>query len=337
MFTLLESKKEIAEAQLILETSIRREFTGTAVKAIGYPGGNVPNANVNTNGIHWFWSVDYNRSGEQHPRKLNWFGLFGERSSLQISVEINVPYEGLDARIAGFFGRDNDTGTIYLMHSGGVGGGTKGVGKSAFLSWSDQRLTKVACSSGRIRDGAIVMPIEGSGATGSAIRYINAIAKFKQAVREGVTDTPEFKKKLMEFEDFYSEPKGRRQGKRSSEIDYLSRHGEVVDAVKKWRGSLPLPNSARLVKNVLIDFGVLVGQDLVEVYEVKTSTARSDLYTATGQLMVHGTAKDCRRVMVLPHDEPIADDLTNALERLNIQLMTFKMDKVKTTIVSSHK
>ncbi|BCG46796.1 hypothetical protein GEOBRER4_n1610 [Citrifermentans bremense] len=334
MFTLLESKTEIAEAQRTLERTMRREFTRVAVKAIGYPGGNIPNAKVTTNGSHWFWSADCNGKEEKHPRKLNWFGLFAEKTGLQISVEINIPYEGIDAQIEGFFGRDNNTGTIYLMHSGGVGGGRKGVGKSAFLSWSNQLLVEVGCSSGRIRDGVIVMPIEGAAATKSSTQYIDAIAAFKQAVRDKEIDTPEFQQKQRAFEDFYSESKGRRKGKRSSEIDYLSRHGEVVDAVKDWRCSLSLPKTARPVKNVLIDFGILQGTDLIEVYEVKTSTARQNVYSAIGQLMVHGAASDCRRVIVLPHDEPIADDLKAALSRLNIQVVVFQMDKVKTTILT---
>lgn len=87
------------------------------------------------------------------------------------------------------------------------------------------------------------------------------------------------------------------------------------------------------MKNVLIDMGVAVGRDLVEVFEVKTSTGRSDVYGAIGQLMVHGTAADCRRVLVLPHNEPIAADLKNGLQRLGIELVKFKLDEQSVTIV----
>ena len=111
------------------------------------------------------------------------------------------------------------------------------------------------------------------------------------------------------------------------------RHGDVVNALHAWRSSSALPNHGRLVKNVLIDMGVAVGRDLVEVFEVKTSTSRSDVYAAIGQLMVHGTADDCRRVIVLPHKESIATDLKNALDRLGIQLLNFKLDEEKAIIV----
>lgn len=334
MFLLLESKNEIAKAQRKLEASIRRAFNKRATKNIGYPGGTTPDANVYTNGHYWFWSEDCDDSEEANPRRLNWFGLFREDSDLQISVEINTPYEGRNDRVAGFFARDNDTSSTYLFHSGRVGGGRKGVGKMTFLAWSDQRLIGVVGSSGGIRDGVLVMPIEGTAATRSAVRYIDTIARFKQAVRAGETDTRGFQRKQKTFAEFYSESRGRRKGKRAGEIDYLSRHGDIVDALYAWRNSRALPKGCRLVKNALIDLGVAVGRELVEVYEVKTVTARSDVYSAIGQLMVHGNATDCRRVIVLPQKEPIAADLADALQRLGIQLLEFKVDKVKATIVS---
>jgi hypothetical protein len=333
MFTLLESKEEMAKAQRKLEATFRREFSKKVVKNIGYPGGTTHDVTVFTDDRYWFWSRDHNRSHIPNPRRFNWFGLFRDDNDLQITVEINVAYEGRNDQVAGFFARNIDTGAIYLLHSGRVGGGTKGVSKVEFLASSDQRLEKVADSSGGIREGVLVMPIEGMAASRSAIRYIEAIAHFKLAVRDGAIDTPEFKRKRKEFEEFYAESRGRRKGKRSGEIDYLSRHGDVVDALHTWRNSNVLPKGSRLVKDVLIDLGIAVGRELVEVFEVKTSTARSDIYAAIGQLMVHGTADNCRRVMVLPDKEPLASDLKDALKRLGIELLKFKLDKEKATIV----
>lgn len=333
MFSLIESKEEIAKAQRKLEAAIRHDFKTKAVKNIGYPGGTTFDAKVVTDGSYWYWSSDHDDEDIPNPRRLNWFGLYRDDADLQISVEINTTYEGRNDQVAGFFARDNDTGSIYLLHSGRVGGGTKGVGKSAFLAWSNQRPIDVVDSSGGIREGVLVMPIEGVAASRSAVRYIDTIASFKQAVRAGDLASPEFQNKKKELDDFFSESRGRRKGQRSGEIDYLSRHGEVVDALYSWRSASPLPKGGRLVKNVLIDMGVAVAGELVEVFEVKTSTARSDVYAAIGQLMVHGTSNECRRVMVLPKNELLASDLENALQRLNIELLKFKLDEKAATIV----
>lgn len=332
MFSLIESKKEIAKAQRKLEAAIRRDFKMKAVKNIGHPGDTISDAEVVTDGRYWYRSSDYDDKDIPNPRRLNWFGLFKKDAALQISVEINTPYEGRNNNIAGFFARDNDTGSIYLLHSGRVGGGARGVGRTAFLAWSGQRPIDVVDSSGDIREGVLVMPIEGVAASRSAVRYIDIIASFKEAVRAGELTSSEFQKKKDEFDDFFSESRGRRKGNRSGQIDYLSRHGEVVDALYSWRKSNQMPKGSRVVKSVLIDMGVAVADKLIEVFEVKTSTARSDVYTAIGQLMVHGTSDECRRVIVLPKSEPLASDLMGALERLNIKLLYFNLDEKAATI-----
>jgi len=333
MLILLEAEDEISKAQQKLERSIHSAFPKKAVKDIGYPGGTNYGATVFTNGNLWFWSGDANKKNESSPRRLNWFGLFSEDTALNISVEVNVPYKGRNGKVAGFFARDNDTGSIYLMHSGGVKGGTEGVGKSAFLAWSGERLFRAEDSSSGRRSAIVVMPIEGKAAIRSAIRYVDIIARFKQAVRDGETGTPEFKRKIKEVEDFYSEPSGRRKGKRSGQFDYFSRHGDVVDALYLWRKSKLRDRGERLVKNVLIDLGVVKKSELTEVYEVKTAADRGNIYTAIGQLMTHGTSDQCKRIMVLPDKEPIASDLERALERLGIELVNFELSDDKAIIV----
>jgi hypothetical protein len=52
--------------------------------------------------------------------------------SVDITCEINPPTEGIDRRCAGVFLKDSGSG-LYLAHSGKVGGGRKGIGKTNFL------------------------------------------------------------------------------------------------------------------------------------------------------------------------------------------------------------
>lgn len=106
MFSLIESKEEIAKAQRKLEAAIRRDFKTKAVKNIGYPGGTTFDAKVFTDGSYWYWSSDHDGEDIPNPRRLNWFGLFRGDADLQISVEINTAYEGRNDQVAGFFARD---------------------------------------------------------------------------------------------------------------------------------------------------------------------------------------------------------------------------------------
>lgn len=327
MFLLLENRKEIAVAQRKLEKAIRADFRSKVEKDIGYPGGRVVAAEVRTDGRYWFRSADHNGKDVKIPRRLNWFGRYSQSRGSSILVEINVPYVGRSDRSAGFFARDTNTGVVYLFHSGRVGGGRKGVGKKDFCAWNGISPIEVFDSLGGSRSGLLVMPVEGVSATRSAVRYVEVVDQFKVAVRAGKIETPEFKRKRKEFDDFYPEGRGRRTGRRGSKIDYLSRHGEIVDAVRDWREMKPMPKGGRCVKNVLIDMGIAVGGDLVEVFEVKTCADRSFVYSALGQLMVHGRTRGCRRILVLPNDEDLSGDLEEALCRLDIKLLRFNLSE----------
>jgi hypothetical protein len=336
MFIYLEARKKIAEAQRKLEATLQKEFPRQAVKDIGYPGNTERDATVFTNGRYWFWSKDHRDRKVANPRRLNWFGLFSE-DALEITVEVNTAYEGRNNQAGGFFAQEVESGVVYLLHSGRVGGGTTGVGKNAFRAWAGEPLIEVIDSDGNIRDGSLVMPVEGVAAGRSAVRYVDTVNQFKLAVRTGEIKTKEFRRRQKTLEDFYPEGRGRRKGRRSSEIDYISRHGDIVDALRKWRQLRPMPQSSRFVKNVLIDMGIVVGETLVEVFEVKTSSVRSSIYAALGQLMVHSPNEKCRRVMVLPQNEVLADDVSKALKRLGIDLLHFKLDKKSAAIIAPYK
>ena len=333
MFVLLESRVEITKAQRKLEATIGREFRTRAIRDIGYPGGTTHGATIQTDGQCWFRSGEVTGRAQPNPRELHWFGLFEERGHLEIAVEINTPFEGRNERIEGFFARNSDTGLVYLMHSGRIGGSTEGVGKRTFLAWCASRPVDVIVSTGDFREGLIVMPIEGKAATKSLARYIEIVARFKQDLRARRIKGPELQRRNAEFKAFYPEPCGRRTGVRSSEIDYVSRHGEVVDTLRSWRLAWRLPKGSRVVKRVLFDLGVATGRKLTEVYEVKTSAARSDVYAAIGQLMVHGPGEDCRRVMVLPGAEPLSADLAAGIRRVEISVLRYELDQEKATIL----
>jgi len=125
------------------------------------------------------------------------------------------------------------------------------------------------------------------------MRYIDLVNAFKKAARAGETTSPEFSRRVEELGSFYSEGRGHRRRKSVRGVDYVSRHGEVVDALRDWRVRKPSARGETPTKTVLFDFGMKVGSDLVELYEVKSSASRFDVYCAIGQLMVHGIYKDC--------------------------------------------
>ena len=225
-------------------------------------------------------------------------------------------------------GQFSTLNNIYLMHSGNVGGGRPGVGGRAFRAWYGKRRVPVFVGDKCARFGFVVIPIRAADPTRSARRYIDSIEEFKNAVSDGEIDPedPDFQRTMQEFDDFYKEPRGRRRGYRTGGIDYLSRHGEVVDALHAWREAQPLTRRQRIVKNVFIDMGVADRRNnLVELYEVKTSSERSDVYTAIGQLLVHGS-EDCEKFLLLPKGRQLPKDLADSLERNQIEMLRFRLN-----------
>jgi hypothetical protein len=338
MLQYLEARDDITQAHKKLQATIRRAFSRTAVRDIGHPGGRERKAVVATDGHYWFWTKDHRGPDVFTKRRLNWFGVLNESPGVSITVEINAAYKGRNDQAAGFFARDSETGLIYFLHSGRVGGGAKGVGKDSFLTWATlakQPIAEVVDSSENIRVGFIIMPIEGTAAVRSAIRYIDLVRQFKIAVRNGDILTPRFRRQQREFKDYFAEGRGRRKGRRRSEIDYISRHGEIVDALYAWRSSRPLPNRSRIVKDILIDLGVASGRKLIEIFEVKPKTDRSSIYSAVGQLFVHGRDQACQRVIVLPSGETLSTDLADALRQLRIEVQKFRLNRNSATILES--
>lgn len=323
MLIILTDKKDIHAAQSALEQTVRKEFRQRKISNIGYSGGMRSDAEIFSDGIYWCMSENHRSQETASPRRLNWFGKMLDKRDQEITVELNTPYKGRNDRVAGFFARDEQTGIVYLLHSGKIGGGRKGVGRNAFLAWFNEELHVAADIDGNERAGVIVMPVEGEMAVQSLTRFIDHVSMFKQQVRTGMMETRDFKKREAEYKDFYQESSGRRKGRRKSSFDYFSNHGLVVDALKEWRESKGLSASEKIRKNQLIDLGVFTNGKLSELYEVKTSVDRQCLYSAIGQLVVHSADKECRRTLVVPKIDSLPEDFEKVLDVLGIERLGF--------------
>jgi hypothetical protein len=235
-------------------------------------------------------------------------------------------------RLINFNVGDTQTGEVYLMHDGGVGGGRKGVGQTAFLAWSDSKLVPVADADGDVRLGIIVAPVDTRETASDITRFLQRTIEFKAAVKRGETSTPEARAAQRRFGDYFDEFSGKKRRRRIKEIEYISRHGDIVSALQQWR-QRTLKASEKFVKDAYIDLGVQSGNALRELYEVKSSCERQALYTAIGQIVVHDSSPNggCKRFMVLPDAETIPGDVKQALNRSGISLIRFELrgDKVR--------
>ena len=232
------------------------------------------------------------------------------------TVEVSIAAEGRNNQLGSFFARDVATGTVYLMHSGSIN-----PGGYAFRKWLVHEQVPAFDGSDEPRFGYVVVAVNTPTSGRSLTRYLERIEAYRQGSTDDEPQTQE-----GGFRPFFKEPRGWRVAHGPAAVEYRSRHGEVVDALRSWRENRPMAPGCRIVKDEFIDLGVADARDsLVELYEVKTGSARSDVYTAIGQLMMHSPAR-CRRTMVLPGDPPLPNPVEAALRRLGIDVLQFTLD-----------
>ncbi len=125
---LLTDRREIARAQENLQGHFKNGATKQGAVSLGFQGGRIDGA-ASWRADLGIWAV----FRELEDRYWNAFGTVDPfEGSPSIVVEINPPQEGSTRRLGGAFARDSEGG-VFLVHRGKVGGGRKGVGKTAFM------------------------------------------------------------------------------------------------------------------------------------------------------------------------------------------------------------
>lgn len=326
MLELVERSAEKRETQRLLESNLKKVLKNQGVKNIGYPGGNADHE-LRSNGAGGLWFAPSGpRKDNPVPRFWNSFGVYDPGATAQnIVFEANIPAGKNTGWVAGFFARDAETGEAFLMHSGKVGGGGKGVGKTAFLAWASPSLVDVSVGPNRYRSAIVVGNVRDPRLSDRIWKLVQRVAEFKRLAKAGELDTPVFRGRIAAYSRYSREFSGRKTGRRRADIDYVTFHGDVVDKLYVERLGM-LRRDEEIVKTNLIDLGVRRGGDLIELYEVKMSCGRQDLYCALGQIVTHSAGEPgVSRFLVVPAGEVLPPDVDRAIHELGITVRTFRL------------
>lgn len=320
MLRLVESQDEKLESQRELTGLLKRSWrTRERRWVVWRPASEL--LTINHDSQKWFCSVPPGGS-QAVKRYWNSFGEYSPRGTLNITLEINIPTVSNSRRVSGFFAKDLVAGTTYLMHDGSVGGGRPGIGRDAFLAWSSEQIVPVVDSNGSTRDGLIVAPLVAGRVAQMVGRFVDRVAAFKAAVRDGQLATVAGEVDTS-YGGYKPEFSGRKRGERARLFEYISRHGDIVDALARMQ---TLSHGEQLLKNCFIDLGIGTRSRLRMLYEVKTSADRQSLYAGLGQLMVHGRHAGTLRHLVVPQEGRIPDDVVQALQKYGIKLLRFNLE-----------
>jgi hypothetical protein len=137
--------------------------------------------------VHWndkqrFWCF----LSKPDPNDGRYWCPFGiddpaHAKTLSITVEINPPLQGINRKVAGAFVLDSE-GHIYLAHSGRIGGGKKGIGKSTFVtSYRHGNWQHVSWPDGSRKPMVILGRLDTPDLPTQIGNFVRAVARFKTA------------------------------------------------------------------------------------------------------------------------------------------------------------
>ena len=128
MITIIRDRQQIQNLHLQFHSKLNKFFTEKIFCRVGYPGGSFEsNVFYSADLDLWIGSTKLDNrfwNGFGQGRPIDW-------NSNSISGKINFPLEGINRRVAGAFGQDNN-GKLIVLHRGKIGGGKPGIGKNYF-------------------------------------------------------------------------------------------------------------------------------------------------------------------------------------------------------------
>jgi hypothetical protein len=333
-FEVIIDPAQITALNTKLANIMRKRFPHTEPRELTYPSGH------HTGDVHFEhdsgqgvrgWSPNSNAP----DRHVN-FLLFGTPSAsdwLELAVQLNFPKEQYKRSFAGAFVRDV-SGEIFIAHRGKLTKGRAGLQKSLVLA---QFSSCVNAQDGDQTNRVILIAgldepdmidklfafAQEAREVATRIAALSAEADSSITNAGGMGDTVE-RDSITALSAYFDEFSGEcsltpptTPGRRVVE------HGAIVAALAKALGG-----GTNLQKNQAIDLAA-IHKSRTDLYEVKTSADTQSVYTAVGQLLIHGEGikallgQPVRRFLVLP-EMPRQDFLKPIAEALVGEIITYR-------------
>lgn len=316
MFYVIQDPEQIEEHVATLRERLGEGASWAGSHWVGFPSGREE--------FDVFWHEPHHVLAafqDLDNRSFNGLGLAepGSRNTLPLVVEINVPWDGLDRRIAGVLLEDPGTGNVLLAHRGGIGGGCKGVGKRAFFDHFRGHVVEVV-DGDRLTSVALIATVDSGELLPAVPTFVREVDRIKNLVVHGApSSTPGF---TPEFEGT------KKYERAASTVVYEARHGTVVGAL-----ATALENAGHRVGNDRErDIFVTGRRAKVEhLFEVKTVVRSTAIYTAVGQLVLNGRARDGRTKLHLVVPLKPTKRFASALAEVGINAVAYDWNEGQPT------
>lgn len=312
MLTVIQDAKNVRACRSKLKQAMSDASTEHRKHHIGYPGGVSP-ATIYYSKELGFW-MGLDRRDGQYLSPCGLGDPFATGSPAP-HVEINIPVSGINRRRAGCFLRD-ETGILYVGHSGKVGGGKKGIGGKAFRAyypaWSD------AMSGDHPMQVYVLGRLDDTNLIKKLVAYTSKSKEFRDKVKAGkikphpgdqVGGKPVFKPEFT----------GKKHYTTADQVEADQKHGTIVNTLFDHLASAGLDVGNTQARDLYVRGA---NGETTVLFEVKPWSNTSSVYACIGQLYFHGGApQSAKLVAVLP--DTVSKHQRSRLEALCIELVTF--------------
>lgn len=275
----------------------------------------------------WWADTTFNSTKKFH----NLFGIHPDFSRTnQILIQINYQKRFSNYKEGALWAKDSK-GRIYLLHTGKMGGGVKGISIENINGYySGQKAS--AFYNSKPKDFFIVCELNAIHAYSQVNFFINEIYRIKEILKSiSIPNTDSMpitslrnKRPPHILKKYTPEFWGKRKSYlKNMKVESNCDHGIVVDALR-----IELEQNfgfkGRCVKNGYIDLGIEKGGKPIAIFEFKTSIGTQAIYTAIGQLLLHSNnfKKKPAKIMVLPNT--IETERENDIRTLGIQVLKYR-------------
>jgi hypothetical protein len=298
-------------------TAFRRHGSDRVSTVIGYPGGN-QHSKV-------YWAEDLGIwFAHTVIAKSRYWNAFGTRNPKQhkmvpICCEVNFPLSGIDRRISGAVAED-ERGRLFLVHRGQIGGGRKGIGAKLFWKHFDGERA-IVVDGDRETELVLVGSIESPRLLRHIQFFVREVERIKALVHpsDGQDSSKNDSAESVEIKDIGEEFEGTKTYTVTRKIDAACDHGIIVNRLRR-----------RLRKQ-----GYLTGKDrfrdlyvhrdgrITSLFEVKPDTSTASIYSAVGQLLIHGSVQARKPKLVFVTPEELSVQTRKKLRKIGIEVLGY--------------
>lgn len=321
MLRAITDKTRVARLHAAYVTRMKHSLGQRSQLTIGFKG-ETRTMMASHNSEVWFTT----QPSQNSNRYWDAYGLRPDsHRSNNIVVEINVPVIGINRTVSALYAEDPNSGEVFLLHRGKVGGGRPGIGKNAFTAWHSGAIASVDELDGRTSDAFLITSLRDPHMAQNVTDFVEAVSSFKSMVAAAPAK-PTHERSADQAQDFHDEFSGTKTIPARASTTADCNHGRVVTALKNHLEVQYRRSNGSLINTKKIDLALVRNTQLLHVWEVKTDISLQSLYTGIGQLIVHTMGhRSCAKTFVLPDSPKLPDAFLTGLATLGISTVLYSM------------